>query len=520
MDKLKESFKNIWNKFKSLSKVIKISIIVAVITVIIAIISMFFYSSSNKYKVLFSNLDANDAQLVTNKLKEQKIDMKIEGDTIMVPKEKVDELRLEMAPELSNGSKGYELMDNSSSFGMTDEEFKLKKLRVQQGELEKTIKSFPQVDNVRVHITPSKDSVFVEDKEPGKAAVYIKLLPGNNLSQEQVKSIVALVSGSTENVPKENIEVIDDKMNLLTKDLNDIESGVASAESVDKQHALEKKYEDELQRSIVSLLEPVIGKNKVKSQVKVDLDFDSKKKTETVIDPNKVIVSQQTIKENNNNGSGDNSESPVDNNMGNTISSGNSKSTSSREEQKTNYEVGKTENTVISAPGEVKRLTASVFVDDNLPPAVQKAIEDSVSTAIGVNQERGDKISVVGMKFDSAAKADAEKEFNSINDMLSKDKKNKMVLYGSILLASILGAIISIIVIRRKKRKKALEEQESLLDIVIDDDSLNDTEMLKPIDFGISNVNTHKEEEIKKYASEKPDQVVEIVKSWLADNER
>lgn len=77
MDKLKESFKNIWNKFKSLSKVIKISIIVAVITVIIAIISMFFYSSSNKYKVLFSNLDANDAQLVTNKLKEQKIDMKI-----------------------------------------------------------------------------------------------------------------------------------------------------------------------------------------------------------------------------------------------------------------------------------------------------------------------------------------------------------------------------------------------------------------------------------------------------------
>lgn len=124
------------------------------------------------------------------------------------------------------------------------------------------------------------------------------------------------------------------------------------------------------------------------------------------------------------------------------------------------------------------------------------------------------------MKFDSAAKADAEKEFNSINDMLSKDKKNKMVLYGSILLASILGAIISIIVIRRKKRKKALEEQESLLDIVIDDDSLNDTEMLKPIDFGISNVNTHKEEEIKKYASEKPDQVVEIVKSWLADNER
>lgn len=60
----------------------------------------------------------------------------------MVPKDSVDELRLELAPELSDGSKGYELMDTGNSFGMTDEEFKLKKLRMQQGELEKTIKVF------------------------------------------------------------------------------------------------------------------------------------------------------------------------------------------------------------------------------------------------------------------------------------------------------------------------------------------------------------------------------------------
>ena len=59
--------------------------------------------------------------------------MKIEGDSILVPKTQVDELRLELAPELSDGSKGYELMDSGNSFGMTDEEFKLKKLRMQQG---------------------------------------------------------------------------------------------------------------------------------------------------------------------------------------------------------------------------------------------------------------------------------------------------------------------------------------------------------------------------------------------------
>ncbi|AYE33432.1 flagellar basal-body MS-ring/collar protein FliF [Clostridium septicum] len=522
MDKLKERFKSILDKFKSLGKGIRICIIVAIITFFIAIISMFFYSSSNKYKVLFSNLDPNDAQLVTSKLKEQKVDMKIEGDTIKVPKEQVDELRLEMAPELSSGSKGYELMDNSSSFGMTDDEFKLKKLRIQQGELEKTIKSFPQVENVRVHITPAKDSVFVENKDPGKAAVYLKLVPGNNLKQEQVKSIVALVSGSTENIPKENIEVIDDKMNLLTKDLNDTDVDVANAESVEKQYGLERKYEEELEKSIVNLLEPVIGKNKVRSKVKVDLDFDSKKKTETIIDPNKVIISQETSKENSRDNSGANSESPVDNNMGNTIDDNKNSNISTKEQQKTNYEVGKTENTIISAPGEVKRLTASVFVDGNLPAEVQKAMEDSVSTAIGFNQERGDKISVVGMTFDAVAKADAEKEIEAAKGIFS-DSNNKVLTIGGIILALIILLIILIIVLvlRRKKRNAdAKAEEEALLDLVIDDDTLEDNEFLKPIDFGTNNANIHKEDEIKRYATEKPDQVLDIVKSWLAESER
>ena len=41
---------------------------------------------------------------------------------------------------------------------------KLKKLRMQQGELEKTIKSFPQVQDARVHITEATTSVFAKDQ--------------------------------------------------------------------------------------------------------------------------------------------------------------------------------------------------------------------------------------------------------------------------------------------------------------------------------------------------------------------
>lgn len=519
MDKLKESLSKLWGRFKTFNKGIKIAIIATLITFIIAIISMFFYSSATKYKVLFSSLEATDAQVVINKLNEKKVDMKIEGDTILVPKSEVDKLRLELAPDLSNGSSGYELMDSGSSFGMTDEEFKLKKLRMQQGELEKTIKSFPQVENARVHITPSKDSVFVEDKDPGKAAVYLKIASGNKLSKEQVKSIVALVSRSTENVPEENIDVVDENMNLLTEGLFDEDNVAVSSDAIGQQFLLEKKYEEELQKSIIELLEPVVGKDKVKSSVNVDLDFDSRQKTETVIDPNKVIVSQQVIKENNGNDTGTESASPVDNNMGNTIEEKINNNGSSRQEVNTNYEIGKTETKTISAPGEVKRLTASVFIDENIEGNVQDAIEKSVANAIGIKTDRGDSISVVGMTFDPTSKEVVGEASESNTGGLTLDNRSKVIIYSILGLIGLILIVGIIIMIIRRKRNK--EEKENLLDVVIDDrTSDKENEEIPSINFDVVNPKAHIENEIKQYATDKPDQVVDIIKAWLAENER
>lgn len=519
MNKLKEIFNKLWERFKAFSKGIRMAIIATIAAVLIAIVSLVFYNSSTKYKVLFSNLDPSDSQLIMSQLTEKGVDMKIEGETILVPKDSVDQLRLELAPNLSGGSEGYELLDESSSFGMTDEEFNLKKLRAQQGELEKTIKSFPQVDTVRVHITPSKDSVFVEDKEPGKAAVYLKLMPGNTLDDGQVKSIVALVAASSDNIPEENIQVIDDNMNLLTKNLENSSGSEVSSEVIGTQYDLKKKYEEDIQKSIVKLLEPVVGKDKVQSSVNVDLDFDSKQKTEIIIDPNKVIVSQQTIKESNGQKDEETSGSVVDNNMQNTIDDNNNTTNSSREEVSTNYENGKTEVQTISAPGEVKRLTASVFIDGNLDQNVQDAIEKAVSNAIGINAERGDSISIVGMTFDPLTKEQNQNEMDEINKLLAKEEKNKLIIYSVIGIIAILIIVFGLIVIRRKKSTKA-KEKESLLDVVIDDRDLGKEELASTIDFESINPKAQIENEIKQYATEKPEQVAEIIKSWLNENER
>ncbi|MDZ7542987.1 flagellar basal body M-ring protein FliF, partial [Clostridium perfringens] len=163
-----------------------------------------------------------------------------------------------------------------------------------------------------------------------------------------------------------------------------------------------------------------------------------------------------------------NSQGPVDNNMGNTIEEKNTNNNSSREEVSTNYESGKTEVKTISAPGEVKRLTASVFIDGNIDGNVQAAIEKSVANAVGLNTERGDSVSVVGMTFDPLTKEEAQKEFESINELLAKEKRNKIILYAVLGILALIGVIVTLILIRKKSKKKEAAK-ENLLDVIIDD---------------------------------------------------
>ena len=175
LNKVKEFIFDKVDKFKSLSNAKKLSIIIVIIAVVLSIIFGMKYISNSKYQVLFSGLDSTDATNITKELENKKVDMKIKGDSILVPRNQVDELRLKLSSNIINGSKGYDLMDEGSSFGMTDEEFKIKKQRMLQGEIEKTIKTFSQVQDARVQIINGEESAFSNETQPGSAAVTITL---------------------------------------------------------------------------------------------------------------------------------------------------------------------------------------------------------------------------------------------------------------------------------------------------------------------------------------------------------
>lgn len=504
MQKAKDFINNKKLQFNEFNKTKKIAIIIGVVTILLALGFGIKYSMDNKYKVLFSGLDTNDAAVITKELENKKIDMKVQGDSISVPRQQVDKLRLELSGKLSNGSKGFELMDEGSSFGLTDEEFQIKKQRMMQGEIEKTIKTFPQVEDARVHITKGEESVFAKESTPGKAAVSLTLKSGEALESDQIRSIMSLVSSTSTNIPRQNVEVVDQYMNLLSLNLFDEEGNVTSSNTkgIDISRKAEKELNDELSKSITGLLEPIFGQGKVKATVNADLNFDNSETTEIVVDPNTVIKNESRT-ENTSTEEGS-TGGAVDNNMNNVADS--SQNTIESKEKSIEYEVGKVETKTIKAQGEVNKITASVAIDGNLTAAQIRDVSDMVANTIGVDQNRGDDVKVVSMNFGMNAAAESEAE--SMTKML----KTAGYAMLAVLLVAIAGLIIMFVL---KKRNEMEEEYDDDYEIDLINQKLEEMEKNTLLDNVEDEEGVTLEEEVRNYAAENPDKVTDLINSWL-----
>ncbi|SMC17876.1 flagellar M-ring protein FliF [Clostridium acidisoli DSM 12555] len=527
MNKLLDGFRKLKDKWLGISKIKKIAIGVLFVGIIVAAVLGTMNATSTKYGVLFSKMDSTDANAVITKLKSDKVTYKVDSstNTIYVPTDKVDDLRLQYATTIKNGSTGFELFDSSSSqYGMTDQQFNVQYQRALQGEIERTIKSFPQVSDARVELVMPEDSVFVKDSSAAKASVFLKLNDGQTLSKSQVKAIVSLISGAVKNLPTENIQVVDQNMTLLSANLNNgtNNDGTDVSETTAARSEAEEKEENELQEKVLSQLEPVYGKGNVKVQVHADMNFDATQQDATT-ETNPVIVSEHDINEVNSNGSNAASGSPNDNNNSSNqiVNSNSTGGTSTHTETTKNYDTSKTETKTTTAPGNINRLTVSVVVDGTVSNATQTSINNIVSQAVGINPQRGDTVSIEGLRFDTTLQDAAKKAQADMNATQQQAQKNAFI--RNIIIAGVVGviAIAGLIIFLIKRRKKNREDDESEFDELIGDD-MDETSQVKfaPIQFEEANEKSHMEQEIRNYASNKPDQVADVVKAWLSEEER
>ncbi|MBI5469251.1 MAG: flagellar M-ring protein FliF, partial [Deltaproteobacteria bacterium] len=265
---------------KNNSKAAAIAVAAVVIT---AVVSLFLMNQGPEYRVLFSQLSPEDSGAVIEKLKEKRVEYKVDGTAISVPAGKVYETRMELAGEglPQGGGVGFEIFDKTS-FGVTDFVQKINYRRALQGELARTISQIKEVDSARVHLAMPEKGVFLDEKKSARASIILRLKPGKTLSQGQVSSIVHLVANSFENLRPEDVTVVDTAGRMWTKGAEEDDVLKLTASQLEYKRSIEKDMESRIQ----SLLEKAVGMNKVVARVSVDVDTKQVERTEETFDPN------------------------------------------------------------------------------------------------------------------------------------------------------------------------------------------------------------------------------------------
>jgi len=411
--------------YAKLTKQQKVIIAVAVIGIVAFLLFLVVYTAQknqpNKYEVLFDSLSSSDAAKVVEQLEKDNIEYKLEANNVIkVPKSVVYKQRISIASlgiPKDNGV-GFELFD-TQEFGATSFDQKIKHLRALEGELSRTINALSPIESASVSLALPKETLFVSKQVDPTASVMIQLVDGRNLSSKQIRGIKNLVAAAVPKMSSSNVMLVNGEGETLGDEDEMAQMGELSA----VQQKFKNREEKKRQKKIIQVISPFVGGNsKVVAQVTIEYDFSIKNSTSEVYDPENVVRSEQISEEKREGGSPEvvggvpgtvSNIGPVQGLKGNQSSEKYEKNTGT-----TNYEVGKTVSTTKSQFARIKRITAAVMVDgkykykldeDGTPTDILEyqslddtdllALTSLVSQSIGINESRGDQISVKNLQF-------------------------------------------------------------------------------------------------------------------------
>lgn len=357
------------------------------------VLGLVLWAGRPEFSLLYGDLNPESAAEIVDALKEAGVPYRLSrgGTAVLVPRDKVYELRVELAGKgmLSGGTVGYELLDRRN-FGTSEFVQKVNYKRALEGELARTIRGMAEISYARVHLALPEERLFREDQEEPSASIVVAIKPGARLGPRQVAGIQNLVAGSVEGLRPERVIVLDMYGNIISE-RPDGKSPTGMAAS---QMELRQKVESYLTGKAQTMLDRVLGKDNAVVRVSVELDFQHIERNREYYDPEGAVVISQETEE---------SETPSEGTLGRT------------ERTVTNYEVSKTVERIVRSMGSIRRLSAAVLVNakKELSQDEVTRLATLVGKALGVDPERGDQIEVYSMPFETseieAARMEMEK---------------------------------------------------------------------------------------------------------------
>jgi flagellar M-ring protein FliF len=330
-------------------------------------------------------------------------------------------------------------MEKDPGFGVSQFVENARYQHALEQELAHTIEGLKPVESARVHLAVPQQSAFVRDRRPVSASVFLQLRSGHRLDREQVNSIVNLVASSIPELVADQVTVVDSQGRLLSSP--DKNSEFAARE---QQMELARRMEEDYSQRIESLLTPLLGPGRVRAQVVAQIEMSSSEEAREQYRPDSQIVrSEQTSEESSRTGLGPQGVPGALSNQpptgGTALPPGAKPPANAAAAQAAgqagaanqpagqaaaatpdnlsrqatrNYEIDRTVAYTRQPAGRLQRLSVAVLIDnlrttDANGNTVQTPLTEDqlgrintlVRDAVGFDEQRGDRVSVVNQSF-------------------------------------------------------------------------------------------------------------------------
>jgi flagellar M-ring protein FliF len=399
--------KNIIAIWEGLSVPRRVILIAATLGVFAAVLAIGRAGTQPDLALLYADLDPATAGSVIAALEAEGVAYAVDGATIRVDAARRDSLRMTRAAQglpAATGA-GYEILDALTGFGTTAQMFDAAYWRAKEGELARTILANPAVRSARVHIAAGTDSPFAA---AGQATASVTVMTaGGALSDDQARAIRHLVAAAVRGMTVEAVTVVD----ALTGRISGPEGDSTLTAAADDRAA-------QIRAAVERLLAARVGPGRAVVEVNLDLVTVREEITERVIDPESRVEISSETEERTATSSQNEGQVTVASNLpdGDAAPGPQEQSQSSEERERVNYEVSQTERAILRLPGDIRRMTVAVLVDGQevtaedgavtwqpRPDAELETLRELVASAVGIDEARGDVLTLRSLQFQPVA---------------------------------------------------------------------------------------------------------------------
>nr|WP_155698255.1 flagellar basal-body MS-ring/collar protein FliF [Aliivibrio fischeri] len=396
-------------------------ILVLSVSICVALIVMLFFWVQEPEMRPLGVYETDELIQVLDHLDAQKAEYKLDGNTILVPASEFSKMNLDLSRAGLNKAvgEGDDILLQDMGFGVSQrlEQERLKLSRERQ--LASTFEQMRPIRKAQVLLAMPKQSVFVRHNQEASATVFLTMRMGAMLKQEEVDSIVDMVASAVPGMKPTRVTVTDQHGRLLSSGTQD-----PMAMAHRKEQELERKQEQSLRDKIDAILIPILGLGNYTAQVDVSMDFSAVEQTRKQFDPQTPSTRSEYTLEDYNNGNviagvpgALSNQPPVDSAIpqdiaelkdGSVLGQG-----SVHKEATRNFELDTTISHERKQTGTVARQTVSVAIKErqSVNPETGEVTYTPISAAeldkirqiiigsVGLNEQRGDLLNVLSVKF-------------------------------------------------------------------------------------------------------------------------